>query len=279
MAKKPTSKKGNTAEAAKNIRKAEKMSHDLQFEISMPFELKPRHQQLVDLALAQKSNVVFVDGPAGTAKTYCAVLVALEALLRRYKDKILYVRSIVESADKKIGSLPGEVEDKFMPWSIPLVEKLEEMIEPDQIQPLFDNHYVKCWPMNFLRGVTFRNNVVIIDEAQNLTHAELTTAITRFGENCKLIIIGDTRQADIGIGKSGFRDIYEEFAKEKYKKDGIFTFRFEIDDIMRSPLLAVLVEGLEAVTANNQPPKPKPTVRETPIIPSNHEGSDWGPSA
>jgi phosphate starvation-inducible PhoH-like protein len=290
MSRKPASKKlgsadSNVEKAAKNIRKAEKMSNELRFDIKMPFELRPNHQRLVDLSMTCSTNVMIIDGPAGTAKTYCAAYVALECLKRRYKDKILYVRSIVESAERKMGSLPGEVEDKFMPWSIPLAEKLDEMLEHDEVSNLFDNDYVKCWPMNFLRGVTFKDNVVIIDEAQNLTMGELITAMTRFGDNCKLMIIGDQLQSDIG-GKSGFPAIFKQFSKEKYRQHGIHTVSLLSSDIVRSPLISVMVEGFEEIKNesnqyNHGTSRPRPTpcnaVPSEPALPVSVESLDWSP--
>ena len=206
----------------------------------------PTHKSFVELALQKDTNVVIVDGPAGTAKTYCAVYIALSLLRARCKDSILYVRSIVESATRKLGSLPGEIEDKFKPWSIPLVEKLEELIDPVYINPLMDNDYIKSIPVNFLRGSTFKDNVVIIDEAQNLEYSELVTILTRFGDNCKLLIIGDTKQSDIN-GKSGFPSIYNAFNNEESESEGIYTFKFDENDITRSKLLSFIIKQLDKI--------------------------------
>jgi phosphate starvation-inducible protein PhoH and related proteins len=216
---------------------------DLKFRIKSPYTFLPAHQSLIELSLRSDTNIAIVDGPAGSAKTYCAVYIALTLLKSRCKDNILYVRSIVESASKKLGSLPGEVEDKFKPWSIPLIEKLEELISISYINPLLEKKYINCLPVNFLRGSTFRDNVVIIDEAQNLEYSELVTIMTRFGENCKLLVIGDSKQSDIN-GKSGFPKIYDAFNNEESEQQGIYTFKFTEDDITRSPLLKFIIRQL-----------------------------------
>ena len=122
-------------------------------------------------------------------------------------EEIIYIRSVVESASKSMGSLPGEVEEKFLPWSLPLLEKLNELLDKPAINNLMTEGYVKCVPVNYTRGLTFKNACVVIDESQNLTREELTTILTRFGENSKYIVVGDTQQSDIG-NKSGFKAIF-----------------------------------------------------------------------
>ena len=245
MAKRSPSKDGQRAERA--VRKAQRLTQEVKFDITNQYELLPSHKSLVDLALQKDTNIVLVDGPAGSAKTYCAVYISLILLKSRCKDSILYVRSIVESATRKLGSLPGEVEDKFKPWSIPLIEKLEELIPSMCINPLLDCDYIRCLPVNFLRGSTFKDNVVIIDEAQNLEYSELVTIMTRFGENCKLIITGDSEQSDIN-GKSGFPAIFKAFNTKRSEQQGIYTFKFNEDDITRSPLLKFIIKQLKTIS-------------------------------
>ena len=152
-------------------------------------------------------KMCMIDGPAGSAKTYLAVFVALQLLRTQKIEEIVYIRSVVESASKSMGSLPGEVEEKFLPWSLPLLEKLNELLDKPTINNLMTEGYVKCVPVNYTRGLTFKNACVIIDESQNLTREELTTILTRFGENSKYIVVGDTQQSDIG-NKSGFKAIF-----------------------------------------------------------------------
>tara|TARA_S200002703_G_scaffold103445_2_gene89679 strand:- start:452 stop:1216 length:765 start_codon:yes stop_codon:yes gene_type:complete len=240
--KAPTSKV--VKQTTENINTAQRLTLDIDFTINNQYDFLPKHQSLVELTLKKDTNIILVDGPAGSAKTYCAVYTALKLLHSRCKDSILYVRSIVESATRKLGSLPGEVEDKFKPWSIPLVEKLEELIDRQYINHLLEKEYIRCLPVNFLRGSTFKNNVVIIDEAQNLEYSELVTIMTRFGENCKLLIIGDSKQSDI-FDRSGFPVIFNAFDNQESEDEGIYCFEFDQTDITRSPLLSFIVNQLE----------------------------------
>ena len=218
----------------------QKNHFDYNFEISKQFKLKDSHKSFVELGVRKDTNMLFVDGPAGSAKTYCAAYLGLNLLKSRVVDELVYIRSIIESASKSMGSLPGEIDDKFYPWSIPLKEKLDELLVPGVSNMLFDTGHVRAIPVNYVRGLTFTKSFVIVDEAQNLTHSELTTIMTRFGEGSNMVIIGDTRQSDIN-GKSGFMKMFNTFNDQASEEKGIYTFRFTEQDIMRSELLKFIV--------------------------------------
>lgn len=216
---------------------------DFNFEVSKRFKLKDSHKSFVELGFVKDTNIMFVDGPAGSAKTFCAAYLGLNLLKNRTLDEIVYIRSIIESASKSMGSLPGEIDDKFYPWSIPLKEKLDELLVPGVSNMLFDTGTVRAIPVNYVRGLTFARSFVIVDEAQNLTKSELVTIMTRFGEDCKMVIVGDTRQSDIN-GKSGFHEMYNTFNDESSEQNGIYCFKFTEQDIMRSELLKFIVNKI-----------------------------------
>ena len=216
---------------------------DRSFKINAKYNLTPVHKSFTELCYSAKTNIAFVDGPAGTAKTYCAALIALNMLKSHRVDEVVYIRSIIESASKSMGSLPGEVDDKFLPWTLPLQEKLSELISSSTINTLFSQDIVKAVPVNYVRGLTFKDSVVIVDEAQNLTKSELITILTRFGEDSKMIVIGDTLQSDIN-GRSGFNEIYNKFNDEESEDHGVFCFKFTDRDIMRSDMLKFIVRKL-----------------------------------
>ena len=217
----------------------------LNFKIDQKFHLNDHHKAFVEKAMNDESQIMFCDGPAGSSKTYLAVYVALSMLREKKIDEIVYIRSIVESATRKLGSLPGEVDDKFKPWSIPLIEKCDELVGKHITEMLFQSDYLKSIPVNFLRGATFTNNVVIVDEAQNLEHSELVTILTRFGKNCKLFVIGDSLQSD--IQKSGFERIMSAFDTADSNSNGIHTFHFTEEDITRSKLLKFIVKVIAGI--------------------------------
>ena len=219
---------------------------DLDFKIKENYQLTPTQVGLMKKMLQQDTRMCMVDGPAGTGKTYIAVLAALKLLQRRQVDNIIYIRSIVESASRSMGALPGELEEKFAPWSMPLIDKLEEILSGGVGNNLMSKGYIKCIPVNFTRGLTFKNSCVIIDEAQNMTTSELTTILTRFGVDSKYVVVGDTYQADIGV-KSGFKKICKAFSAPSSDEWGIETFNFTSDDIVRSEVLRFIVDRLSTI--------------------------------
>lgn len=218
---------------------------ELNFRIQQKYHLTERQLEFITLAENENTNMIICDGPAGTSKTYCSVFVALKILQQKKCSEILYIRSIVESATRKLGSLPGEVDEKFKPWSIPLLEKCDELIGSHIADDLLKSNLIKCIPVNFLRGSTFKDCVVIIDEAQNLEMSEIITILTRFGRNCKMFIIGDTLQSD--IAKTCFKSVFNVFSGDDSSGNGIHTFAFSEEDITRSKLLRYIVAKVKGL--------------------------------
>ena len=229
-----------------NTNDYEQQNWELNFNIKSKFKFSEKHQQFVKTLVDEKTKMVFADGFAGTAKTYLSVYGALTLLEAKQVEQIIYLRSVVESATQKIGHLPGELEQKFQPYSLPLIDKLDELVSKTTSDKLVKQEYIKCFPVNFTRGLTFHNSVVIIDEAQNLTRQELVTLLTRCGEETKYVIIGDTNQSDIN-GKSGFKPILQAFDTDNSVVNGIHTFKFNKSEIVRSKLLKHIVQVLESV--------------------------------
>jgi phosphate starvation-inducible PhoH-like protein len=228
-----------------NIETTVKKEWYLNYKINNQFNLNEVHNSFMEVMLYKDTKMVFVDGPAGSAKSYLAVYGALQMLLKKQIQQIVYIRSIVESASKSIGSLPGEIGDKFHPWSLPLLEKLDELVGPKISGELMKNNYVKCLPVNFVRGLTFRDSFVIVDEAQNMCSQELTTILTRFGENSKYVVIGDSFQSDIG-SKNGFSKIRNAFDDKESEERGIHNFVFGPNEVVRSEILKFIVKKLES---------------------------------
>lgn len=229
-----------------NTNDYEQQNWELNFNIKSKFKFSEKHQRFIQTLIDEKTKMVFADGFAGTAKTYLSVYGALTLLEARKVEQIIYLRSVVESAMQKIGHLPGELDQKFQPYSLPLIDKLDELVSKTTSDKLVKQEYIKCLPVNFTRGLTFHNSVVIIDEAQNLTRQELVTLLTRCGEETKYVIIGDTNQSDIN-GKSGFKPILQAFDTDNSMVNGIHTFKFQKSEIVRSKLLKHIVQVLESL--------------------------------
>jgi phosphate starvation-inducible PhoH-like protein len=158
---------------------------------------------------------------------------------------ITYVRTIAESGEKSLGALPGEMAEKINPYMMPMNEKLDELLIPGQASIVKEKDIVKGMPVNYLRGASWRDEIVIADESQNFTFKELTTLMTRLGEGSKLIICGDPMQSDIN-GKSGFADMYRLFNDEESKAQGVHTFHFGAEDIMRSEILKFVITKIQS---------------------------------
>jgi phosphate starvation-inducible PhoH-like protein len=214
------------------------------FKITNNFRLNEVHNSFLELVLYKDTKMVFVDGPAGSGKSYLAVYAALQLLKKKQTNKIIYIRSIAESASKSIGSLPGELSVRFQPWTLPLIEKVEELVGSKIGGELMRNGFIESIPINFVRGLTFRDSVVILEESQNFTKEELVTALTRFGENTKYIVIGDSFQSDIA-NKSGFNKIRDAFDDEESEAKGIHNFTFTENEVVRSQILRFIVKKLE----------------------------------
>ena len=209
-------------------------------------KLSEKQKKFVDIALNPDCKIIFVSGPAGSTKTYMAVFAALRQLSQDDELDLLYVRTAIESAEKGLGALPGTIEDKFNPYMAPLEDKLDEMLpKTTGIKgELIKSGRVQAMPINFLRGASWLNKIVIADESQNFTFKELVTLITRIGEGTKLFVCGDPMQSDIN-GKSGFGDMIKTFDDDESREKGIFCFRFNESDIFRSEILKYIVKKLK----------------------------------
>lgn len=209
------------------------------------FKFSDKQVHLLDILLNQENKIIFISGAAGTSKTYMALYAAIEMMSECSDKNLIYVRSIIESADKGLGSLPGDIAEKFDPFLMPLYDKLEEIVAPQDVISLKAEGRISAIPINFMRGASWVDKIVVADEAQNFTFKELTTLITRIGEGSKLIICGDCMQSDIKE-KTGLSHMIQVFNDEESKEHGIQTFFFGQEDIVRSEILRFLVKKLEA---------------------------------
>tara|TARA_Y100000114_G_scaffold157285_1_gene188875 strand:+ start:294 stop:1028 length:735 start_codon:yes stop_codon:yes gene_type:complete len=207
-------------------------------------KLTEKQLQLLKIIFDNQSKIIFISGPAGTSKTFVAIYGALQLYNMNNERGITYVRTIAESGEKSLGALPGEMAEKINPYMMPMNEKLEELLLPGQANIVKDKEVIKGMPVNYLRGASWRNEIVIADESQNFTFKELTTLMTRLGEGSKLLICGDPMQSDIN-GKSGFADMYSLFNDNESKEKGIHTFYFGPEDIKRSEILKYVIEKIQ----------------------------------
>ncbi len=207
-------------------------------------ELTEKQKKFIELALDKKVKLLLVSGPAGSTKTYLSVLAALLLMNEKKISDIVYVRSIVESADVKMGTLPGEADDKLSPYKRPLIDKLDELLPKEDIQYLIKDNRIEGLPIGYLRGLNWNAKAIVADEMQNCTKKELVTLMTRTGEFSKVFVCGDLQQSDIN-GRSGFQSIFNLFNDDESKEHGIYTFEFTEDDILRSALVKFIVQKIK----------------------------------
>ncbi len=191
----------------------------------------------------KNTNLIFIAGPAGSAKTYTSILGGLHLLNDKKIGEIIYVRSAVESADSKLGFLPGELDDKMSPYIQPLIDKLDELLPSRDIEYLKKENRMHGFPVNFLRGLNWNVKFIVADEAQNMTKKELVTLITRVGKFSKLIVCGDPDQSD--IARSGLSNIIKLFNDEESRENGIYSYVFNEDDVLRSDLVKFILKKLK----------------------------------
>ncbi len=151
-------------------------------------------RKLVDFST--KKDLVFAVGPAGTGKTYTAVALAVRALKEKQVKRIIMTRPAVE-AGENLGFLPGDLKEKLDPYMQPLYDGLRDMIPAEKLEILIENGTIQIAPLAFMRGRTLDNAYVILDEAQNTTHAQMKMFLTRMGKSAKFIITGDPGQIDL----------------------------------------------------------------------------------
>ena len=189
----------------------------------------------------EQNDMVFAVGPAGTGKTYLSIALAVKALKEKTAKKIILSRPAVE-AGEKLGFLPGDMKDKIDPYLQPLYDALEDMLPQVKLQDMMEKHIIQIAPLAFMRGRTLSDAVVILDEAQNTTPAQIRMFLTRMGWNTKMIITGDMTQIDLPHSqKSGLI----EALKILNDVDGIGIVTLDRRDIVRHKLVTKIVNAYE----------------------------------
>ena len=207
-------------------------------------DLTEKQKEFLKIALDSQTKIVFVSGPSGTSKSFLSVLAVLELMNMKKVSDLIYIRSIVESSDNKMGYLPGDANEKLSPYLEPLLEKLEEMLDASDINLLQKEKRIEAKPTGYLRGLSWNAKGIIMDEAQNSTRKELTTLLTRLGHFSKMFICGDPLQSDIN-GKSGFAEMCNVFNDQESKDKGIHVFYLTEEDIVRSDIVKFIVKKLQ----------------------------------
>ncbi len=199
----------------------------------------PNQQKYIDSI--NKNKITFCDGVAGTGKTFIATLSACYQLLEGKIDRIVISRPLVQ-ADVSIGHLPGTLQDKLAPYTRPVMDVLEEVINKTTLQKHIDSGKIEVLPFTSMQGRTLANTFTIIEEAQNCTFEQIVLALTRFGKNSKMVLSGDSRQSYLPSGKQGgLAELMEKLEELR----GVGLVYLTNEDIVREPIVKSILERLD----------------------------------
>ena len=203
-----------------------------------PIEIVPRSRNQERLVVALQSadqHIVVTAGPAGTGKTYLAMLAAVKAFRAGEVDRIVLTRPAVGVEDEKHGFLPGDLNQKMDPWVRPLTDILREYYRLQDIADMIKEQKIEIAPLAFMRGRTFKSAYIIADEMQNATPNQCKMLMTRIGEGSKIVITGDVEQADRNRGNNGLIDLCSRLQEGGVK--GIAVCHLDNKDIQRHRII------------------------------------------
>jgi phosphate starvation-inducible PhoH-like protein len=199
------------------------------------------------VSLAEKNDVIFAIGPAGTGKTYTAVALAVRALKNKMVKKIILTRPAVE-AGESLGFLPGDLKEKIDPYLRPLYDALDDMIPADKLGYYMSTRVIEIAPLAYMRGRTLDHAFIILDEAQNTTDLQIKMFLTRIGANAKAIITGDLSQVDLPKNQ---RSGLIKASRILKNIDGIAHIELDEEDVVRHRLVKAIIKAYDKENEQN----------------------------
>ena len=199
------------------------------------------NQEKLILALQNvDQHIVVATGPAGTGKTYLAMLAAIQALKTRQCDRIILTRPAVGVEGEQHGFLPGNLFAKMLPWTRPLLDVLREYYSQKDLLSMIEDEVIEISPLAFMRGRTFKHAWIVADEMQNATPAQVKMLMTRIGEGSRIVVTGDVEQADRNEGENGLIDLCSRLSQTSVK--GIAMCGLEGKDIQRHAIIGSVLK-------------------------------------
>jgi len=189
----------------------------------------------------QHHDLTFCTGPAGTGKTFLAVVIAAQVLLANQYERLILTRPAVE-AGEKLGFLPGDLQQKVNPFLRPLYDALHEFIDPEKVPGLMERGVIEVAPLAYMRGRTLSNAFVIVDEAQNTTPAQMKMVLTRLGFRSRMVVTGDMTQTDLPVNQQSGLAVALKILQHV---EGIALCEFSQKDVVRHPLVQRIVSAYE----------------------------------
>jgi phosphate starvation-inducible PhoH-like protein len=215
-----------------------------------PIEALNKNQADYILAIDNASQI-FTVGPAGTGKTYIAAYKAADALLERRVKKIILTRPAVGAGGEDFGFLPGKLEQKLAPWALPFTEKLQERMGHERFQAAMRRGEIEIAPLAFMRGRTFDDSFVVLDEAQNTSFDQIKMFLTRIGQRSTVIVNGDVAQTDLKAG-SGLKIVLNIIERQELD---VLVIEFTSRDVVRSGICRMWTNAFERHEKTNAKPE------------------------
>lgn len=201
-----------------------------------------KQEEYINLLTDPKCTIIFATGPAGTGKTMLAVLAAIKAFKESKVEKIVVTRPAVGVDDEKHGFLPGDLNSKMEPWTRPIMDVMMDYYSPKDIARMLDEQIIEISPLAFMRGRTFKHSWIIADEMQNATPSQMKMLLTRLGDSSRMVVTGDTRQADRRENDNGllnFQGLVNNYTQECKHITGV---EFAVRDIQRHPAVVEVLK-------------------------------------
>ena len=201
---------------------------------------KSRNQEKLILSLLDPhTSITVATGPAGTGKTYLAMLAAIKAFRNGECERLVLTRPAVGVDDEKHGFLPGDLNSKMEPWTRPLFDVLREFYSAKEVARMLQEQVIEISPLAFMRGRTFKDAWIIADEMQNATPSQMKMLMTRIGENSKIVITGDVEQTDRTVSNNGLIDLCKRLETQR---NGLAVCYLNNRDIQRHPIIDTVLE-------------------------------------
>lgn len=197
-------------------------------------------EKLVLALLDNQQSIVVATGPAGTGKTYLAMLAAIKALKSAQCQRIVLTRPAIGVEDERHGFLPGDITSKMEPWTRPLFDVMREHYHPRDITRMLDDQVIEISPLAYMRGRTFKDAWIIADEMQNATPAQMKMLLSRIGSDSKIVVTGDVEQADRKLNQNGLLDLCERSRIREI--NGLCVVEMTRRDIQRHPIIDNILE-------------------------------------
>lgn len=214
--------------------------------------LDSQQQKLCGLLQSDATKVLCVTGAAGTGKTFLSCQEAMSQLKHRKKNKIVITRPLVFVEGEELGFLPGDMREKMLPWTMPIFDHMKEFVETTEMKRLVQENKIEISPLGYMRGRTFNDAFIILDEAQNTTPQQMKMFLTRVGNNSKIVVNGDLNQSDLKTSSlNGLQDFllrlkarYEDSPHKMYS-DGFGIVQLSSENTYRNPIIRDILDIYE----------------------------------